>query len=1170
MRPRAISSYFKYAFLALFASVIVAVIVPSAHADFYNSNELALPNDSYFNYFDTSDDGSVVVTVDGCIACERFKSGGLAYLSTNGGATFASNLSTYNGAQYTPISKQSWRGVDVSSDGQTIMLMTRTTVYISTNKGGVFSAAFSLQAADIGRSDYFVAGAMTWDGKTIFIATEWGEVWKYSFNNATRRWARDFEWIIPNRKYVDAIAVDKFGQKVFLASEQGGIYRIANSSISEIPNTTYYPDSRFASWMSIKCSDSGNEVVALAYNENAGDGIFKSTDGGLTFTQITTFAGQSALKSTAIDISRDGNVIAVGTKDGVTAKLFTQHGKTSSWYERENINYYWNYDQIRMNSNGSTIYTQYFWGAPLRVLKGSPEVPISTGVDWVSSTSLKLNWGFTAQPGSDSIQQVDDVDIQYSTSSSGPWVTFTDGVAGGASGSITATGLNSLTNYYFRIRAKNYYGASAWSAAIGPSFTNSPPSKPDTPTAIVVSDKSVIVARFSTPSSSGGSEIKDHEWEYSVDSGTTWTTSGVNYGYMYLDGSKPSLKSAVAITDMTPGVAIQIHTRSYNGIAWSDWSFAGTFTAYRIPSAPTSFTATINYTTATLTWSPPSYLGGGQISYYLYTYKRSIDSTWNSGLSTTNTSATITGLTGGYSYDFSVKILTTQNLLSLATYQYYGQAISPPTKLSITRNSVGPKSSQAFTTQPQVTLLDASNQIVSSDSKTVIVAEINKGGVLIGTDSATAVNGVVTFSNLGIKGAAGTQYVITYRSGNLLSATETLTLLSGPIASMKFTQNSIGGAVSVVFPTQPQIEIVDSDGNRVTSDETTTVTLNTSQGFLWDGVASSPTATAVHGLASFSGVRINGANGTSALFSYTAAGLSTIQETITITTGPASTFTRTTRAADAYIGGSFGTQPIYQVTDASGNVVTTGEYYMSISPSQGTLYGKTTIRTVNGVGTYTDLSLTGVNSSQLVILTVTSPGFTPYTGDSIVTRQGRPKITWNDLYIPRTTSTFTIPKPESSTAGTFTYSSSNTNIISISGSTASVVGTGTATITATFTPADTTNYTSGETITALFTVTPADGTLIVSVPGSVAQKGISNTLTATSSSDGTVTFYANGKKIAGCISRPTQNLSATCSWKPTVQGSVTITAILIPTDESASAARANLLNVAVIRRTGRR
>lgn len=49
-------------------------------------------------------------------------------------------------------------------------------------------------------------------------------------------------------------------------------------------------------------------------------------------------------------------------------------------------------------------------------------------------------------------------------------------------------------------------------------------------------------------------------------------------------------------------------------------------------------------------------------------------------------------------------------------------------------------------------------------------------------------------------------------------------------------------------------------------------------------------------------------------------------------------------------------------------------------------------------------------------------------------------------------------------------------------------------------------------------------------------------------SDGRVTFYANGKKIPGCINRPTSALSASCTWKPSRRGAVSVTALLTPTD----------------------
>lgn len=59
-------------------------------------------------------------------------------------------------------------------------------------------------------------------------------------------------------------------------------------------------------------------------------------------------------------------------------------------------------------------------------------------------------------------------------------------------------------------------------------------------------------------------------------------------------------------------------------------------------------------------------------------------------------------------------------------------------------------------------------------------------------------------------------------------------------------------------------------------------------------------------------------------------------------------------------------------------------------------------------------------------------------------------------------------------------------------------------------------------------------------------------LNATANAPGKVTFFANGKRIAGCISIGTQingaNYTATCNWRPSVRGSTTISALIIPTD----------------------
>jgi hypothetical protein len=88
--------------------------------------------------------------------------------------------------------------------------------------------------------------------------------------------------------------------------------------------------------------------------------------------------------------------------------------------------------------------------------------------------------------------------------------------------------------------------------------------------------------------------------------------------------------------------------------------------------------------------------------------------------------------------------------------------------------------------------------------------------------------------------------------------------------------------------------------------------------------------------------------------------------------------------------------------------------------------------------------------------------------------------------------------------------------------------------------------------------------------GATAQKGISNTLTASVSTLGNVTFFINGKRVPGCISVKSLSGVATCSWKPASQGSVTLSARLIPQDVAIDPVTSAPLNVSIVRRTNRR
>ena len=100
--------------------------------------------------------------------------------------------------------------------------------------------------------------------------------------------------------------------------------------------------------------------------------------------------------------------------------------------------------------------------------------------------------------------------------------------------------------------------------------------------------------------------------------------------------------------------------------------------------------------------------------------------------------------------------------------------IAAGTTLVLSRASVGTTAGVAFTTQPQITIKDANNNTVVT-SNAVVTATISSGGQLYGTTTATAVSGVATFSDLGIRGFGGTAYTITYSVSGLVPATQSVT-----------------------------------------------------------------------------------------------------------------------------------------------------------------------------------------------------------------------------------------------------------------------------------------------------------------------------------------------------------------------------------------------------------
>jgi hypothetical protein len=92
----------------------------------------------------------------------------------------------------------------------------------------------------------------------------------------------------------------------------------------------------------------------------------------------------------------------------------------------------------------------------------------------------------------------------------------------------------------------------------------------------------------------------------------------------------------------------------------------------------------------------------------------------------------------------------------------------------------------------------------------------------------------------------------------------------------------------------------------------------------------------------------------------------------------------------------------------------------------------------------------------------------------------------------------------------------------------------------------------------------------LSIAGNVtsAVKGNSIVLTLAIDQAGTVTFYADKKRIAGCINMVATVGNKTCTWKPTVQKNIQVYATL--SDSGTVVATSAPLNISGIKRTGTR
>ena len=241
--------------------------------------------------------------------------------------------------------------------------------------------------------------------------------------------------------------------------------------------------------------------------------------------------------------------------------------------------------------------------------------------------------------------------------------------ATGTTSPILVAGLTNATSYTFTAIASNAAGNSVASAA---SAATIPRTVPNAPTAVVATrGNSSATLKWAAPAFSGGSAITNYTIVSDPDN-ISVTVGAVLTG---------------AITGLTNGTPYTFTVIATNIVGDSTASAASAaITPAASPSAPTNVVATPGNASASLIWDVPA-SNGAAITSYVAT-----SSPGSKKITTTTNSGTITGLTNGTSYTFTVVAINVigSSLASAAQDPIIPVTLpSAPTKPLATKTGIG-------------------------------------------------------------------------------------------------------------------------------------------------------------------------------------------------------------------------------------------------------------------------------------------------------------------------------------------------------------------------------------------------------------------------------------------------------------------------------------------------
>jgi uncharacterized repeat protein (TIGR03803 family) len=279
---------------------------------------------------------------------------------------------------------------------------------------------------------------------------------------------------------------------------------------------------------------------------------------------------------------------------------------------------------------------------------------------------------------------------------------------------------------------------------------------------------------------------------------------------------------------------------------------------------------------------------------------------------------------------------------------------------------------------------DTYGNIITSDTSNVTLSVNSGPGALTGTVTVAAVNGVATFSSAALD-TAGAYTLTASDTGDTSATTNSFTISAAIANKVAFSTGPSNVTAGVAESPSIVVDVEDQFGNIETSNSSNvTLAINTGSGT----VSGTATVAAVNGVATFSNIILD------------TAATDTLQASDgSLTVANSSSFIVSAAASaqlafeenptNANAGATISPAVTVEVEDQFGNLVTTDSSNVTLSVNSGTgsLGGTLTKAAVNGVATFSNLSMTVAGAKTLLasdstLSTAVSNSFTISAGSA--------------------------------------------------------------------------------------------------------------------------------------------------------------------------------------------